>query len=195
MDVFKRNKGFLIKSILNMELEMFLKVNGETNASCQDQPDSFKKIRGSIYELWSDDMLESYFKDLVMAKRNNRNLVFEKYARMDNKIPQLNDSPLIGKIVNIEQKWQEELKLKYPAIYNHTCRDMNLAADGSNFKVYLASELETYSDNTLEKYWVHVKKALDNGENHSVDMLVQLAKESGIESLETLEKLIQADVG
>ena len=194
MGEFRQNRGFLVKSILNMELEMFLKVNGETNASCQEQPEAFKKIRGSIYDLWSDEMLESYFKDLVMAKRNDRNLVFEKYARMDNKIPVLNDSPLIGKIVEIEQKWQEELKLKYPAIYNHSCRDMNLAADGSNFKVYLSSELETYSDNTLKKYWDHVEKAFHAGENHSIEMLGELARKSGIDSLEKLENLMQADI-
>lgn len=194
MDVFKKSRGFLIKSILNMELDMFLKVNGESNASCQQQPETFKKIRGSIYDFWSHEMLESYFKDLVLAKRKNRNLVFEKYARMDNKIPTLSNSPLIKKIVDIEEKWQEDLKLKYPAVYDHTCRDMNLAADGSNFKIYLKSELETYSDNTLDKYWEHVKKAFDNGENHSIEMLRQLAEKSGIDSLEKLENLIQADI-
>lgn len=194
MDVHKRSREFLIKSILNIELSMFLKVNGESNAPCQEQPDAFKKIRGSIYEFWSDEMLESYFNDLVVAERNDRNLVFEKYARMDNKIPQTNTNPLIGKIVDIEQKWQEELKVKYPAIYDHSCRDMNLAADGSNFKVYLASELETYSDKTLEKYYDHVKTAFDKGENQSVEMLGRLAEKSGIDSLEKLEQLMQADV-
>ncbi|MCK5162537.1 MAG: DUF4125 family protein [Desulfobacula sp.] len=195
MEVQKKSREFLIKSILDMELDMFLKVNGEGNASCQEQPDTFKKIRGSIYEFWSDAMLESYFKDLVMAIRNERNLIFEKYARMDNKIPQINDSPKIFKIVDIEQKWQKELQSKYPVIYNHFCRDMNLASDGSNFKVYLASELETYSDNTLDKYYDHVKKAFDNGQNHSIEMLRQLAKKSGIKSLEKLEKLMQAGAG
>ncbi|MCP4024190.1 MAG: DUF4125 family protein, partial [Desulfobacteraceae bacterium] len=65
MEAPKKNRGFLIKDILDMELQMFLKVNGESNAPCQEQPESFKKIRGSIYEFWSDEMLESYFKDLV----------------------------------------------------------------------------------------------------------------------------------
>ncbi|CCK78673.1 MULTISPECIES: DUF4125 family protein [Desulfobacula] len=194
MDVYKRSREVLIKSILNIELSMFLKVNGESNAPCQEHPDAFRKIRGSIYEFWSDEMLESYFNDLVVAERSDRNLVFEKYARMDNKIPKTNNNPLIDNIVEIEQKWQENLKEMYPAIYNHTCRDMNLASDGSNFKVYLASELETYSDRTLKKYYDHVKTAFDKGENLSVEMLGQLAKKSGIESLEKLEQLMQADV-
>ncbi|WP_300465141.1 DUF4125 family protein, partial [Desulfobacula sp.] len=137
--------------------------------------------------------LVSYFKDLVVAERSNRNLVFEKYARMDNKIPKTNNNPLIDKIVQIEEKWQEELNVKYPAVYNHMCRDMNVAADGSNFKVYLSSELETYSDNTLSRYYEHVKRAFDDGENHSVEMLRQLAQKSGIDSLEKLEQLMRAD--
>ncbi len=194
MDVFKRSREFLIKSILDMEFIMFRKVNGKLNAPCQEQPDAFRKIRGSIYALWSHEMLESYFKDLVMAQRNNRNLVFEKYARMDNKVPRINDNPLIGKIVEIEQKWQEELKSAFPAVYHHTCRDMNAALDGTDFRVYLACELETYSDNTLEKYYDHVKRAFDNGENHSIEMLRQLAEKSGIDSLEKLETRMQKEM-
>lgn len=54
-------------------------------------------------------MLESYFKDLVVATRTGRNLVFEKYAGMDNKIPKINMNPLIDNIVEIEQKWQDDL--------------------------------------------------------------------------------------
>jgi len=194
MEVHKMKREFLTKSILDMEFNMFKTVNGNKNAPCQEQPEAFRKIRGSIYDFWSHEMLESYFKDLVMAQRANRNLVFEKYARMDNKIPKTNNSPLIDKIVEIEQKWQQDLKSKYPAVYHHSCRDMNMAQDGSNFKVYLASELETYSDNTLGKYYDHVKSAFDKGENHSIEMLRQLAKKSGIESLEKLETLMQADM-
>jgi hypothetical protein len=194
MDVFKRSREFLIKSILDMELKMFRKVNGGSSAPCQEQPDAFKKIRGSIYSFWSYEMLESYYKDLIMAQRNNRNLVYEKYARMDKKIPPINESPLIEKIVEIEQKWQEELKSEYPAVYQHTCRNMTMDEDGSNFKIYLASELETYSNNTLKKYYNHVKKSFDKGENLSIEMLHKLAESSGIESLEELETLMQNEV-
>ncbi|MFA5905480.1 MAG: DUF4125 family protein [Desulfobacula sp.] len=194
MDVYKRSREFLVKSILDMEFTMFRAVNGDVNGPCQEQPDAFRKIRGSIYDFWSHEMLESYFKDLVIAQRANRNLVFEKYARMDNKIPKINKNPLIEKIVEIEEIWQEELKTKYPAVYCNTCRDSNAAPDGSNFKVYLSSELETYGDNTLENYWTHIKKAYDNKENHSIEMLRELAKKSGIDSLEKLETLMQAEL-
>lgn len=194
MDVFKRSRDFLIKSILDRELQMFLKVNGDQNAPCQEQPDAFKKIRGSIYEMWSDEMLESYFKDLIVAERTNRNLVFEKYARMDNKIPVLNKNPLIEKIVMVETKWQQEIREKYPHVYRLTCRDQSLANDGSDFGVYLSCELETYSDNTLEKYYAHVKASFDKDENQSMEMLKKLALKSGIENLDVLEERIKADM-
>ncbi|WP_300465224.1 DUF4125 family protein, partial [Desulfobacula sp.] len=57
----EKSREFLTKSILNIELSMFLKVNGESNAPCQENPDAFKKIRGSIYDFWSKEMLVSYF--------------------------------------------------------------------------------------------------------------------------------------
>ncbi len=193
MDVYKRSREFLVKSILDMEYAMFRAVNGDVNAPCQEQPDSFRKIRESIYDFWSHEMLESYFKDLVVAQRTNRNLVFEKYARMDNKIPRINKNPLIEKIVEIEEIWQDELKKKYPYIYRNTCRDTNAMTDGSNFKVYLSSELQTYGDKTLDNYWAHIKTAFENGENHSIEMLKQLAKKSGIDNLEKLETLMQAE--
>ena len=186
----KKDRKSLINAILEIELQMFLNVKSESPVSCQEHPEVFKKIRESIYELWSDAMLESYLQDLIRAEQNNRNLVVEKYARMDNLIPPLNDNPLIGKIVEIEQKWQEELKEKYPAIYSHTCRDMNSADNGSNFRVYLASELETYSDNTLEEYYKYVKKMFDNGESLSIEMLKRLAQKNGYDDLDTLEKLM-----
>ena len=193
MDVIKKSREFLIKSILDKELRMFLAVESEGAASCQEHPEVFKQIRGSIYEMWSHEMLESYFKDLVLAERGGRNLVFEKYARMDNRIPQLSDNPLIGKIADIEEKWQQEIKSKYPAIYQHTCRDMSLAGDGSDFRVYLSCELETYGDKTLENYFKHIQAIFEADENWSLDMLEKLAQKSGIENLDILEERILAD--
>ena len=77
----------LIQQLLNIEWDMFSRVQGATSAPCQSAPDSFKKIRGSIYEMWSKEMLESYFDDIEIAQKKGRNLVTEKYARMDNLIP------------------------------------------------------------------------------------------------------------
>ena len=71
MDIAKTGRPSLIDHILALELEMFLAVNGTTRAACQEQPETFKKIRGGIYECWSDEMLaafESAWKEVVQEE-------------------------------------------------------------------------------------------------------------------------------
>ena len=172
-----------IQQILNIEWDMFSRVQSATPAPCQSAPDSFKKIRGSIYEMWSEEMLESYLDDLETAQKKGRNLVTEKYARMDNLIPPLNTNPLINKIVEIETKWQEEIMEKFPATYDRLCRGKSQARDGSDFSIYLRCEMETYSDKTIELYYQHIKEALDNNENTAISSLQRLVKKGGFDDL------------
>jgi hypothetical protein len=129
--------------------------------------------------MWPTEMLESYLDDLVTAQKNGRNLVTEKYARMDNLIPPLNTNPLIAKIVEIETKWQEEIKEQFPATYDRLCLGKTQARDGSDFSIYLRCELETYSDKTIDLYYQHVKKALDKNENSAISSLQRLVKKGG----------------
>jgi len=182
----------IIEQILDIELYMFQRVKSSGPAPCQSVPDNFRKIRGSIYEMWTKEMLESYLNDLKVAQKKGRNLVTEKYARMDNLIPPLNTNPLIDKIVEIEAKWQEEIEVKYPAIYNRMCRSTNPAQDGSNFSVYLKGELETYSDNTLELYYENAKKTLEKGENLALRALERLIKKGGYNDLDHAENVLQS---
>ena len=144
-----------------------------------------------VYEMWTNEMLESYLNDLKTAQKNGRNLLIEKYARMDNLIPPLNTNPLIDKIVEIETMWQEEIRNKYPAIYNRVCRSTDPARDGSNFSIYLQCELETYSDNTLELYYKNSKSAFDRGENLALRTLERLVKKGGYNDLDHAEKLLK----
>jgi len=92
-----------IKKILDVEWDMFQRVKSTGGpAPCQSAPDTFKKIRGSIFETWSPGMLASYLEDLKQAVDEGRNPLAEKYARMDNLIPSMSRNPLIDKIVEIE---------------------------------------------------------------------------------------------
>ena len=79
----------IIEQVLDIELYMFQRVRSAAPAPCQSVPDNFRKIRGSIYEMWTKEMLQSYLNDLQVAQKKGRNLVTEKYARMDNLIPPL----------------------------------------------------------------------------------------------------------
>ncbi len=181
----------LITQILDIEWRMFQAVKSVSPASCQSQPETFKKIRGSIFEGWSKEMLESYLDDLKLALETGRNLITEKYARMDNLIPPLKVNPLIDKIVSIETAWQKELNEKYPSLYKRTCRGTDPVQNESNFAIYLKSELETYSDRTIELYYLETKKAYDSKKNLAVLALDSMVRKEGYRNIEHAEECLK----
>jgi hypothetical protein len=176
-----------MQEILDREWEMFQEVNSATPASCQNSPDTFRQVRGSIFQLWPPELMGAYLIELTRAKRLGRNLLTEKYARMDNLIAPITTHPAIDKIVDIETQWQEEIRQKYPALYQRACRSTDETGDGMNFSVYLKCELETYGDTAIDLYfdWVHQAKLL--GVNYSLTMLNHIVLKSGFKNLEEAE--------
>lgn len=188
IEIEKSERGRFTKEILDLEWEMFRTVNGSsTSAPCQERPDTFRQVRGAIFQLWPRKLLAAYLIELTTAKRLGRNLLTEKYARMDNLIPPLNTSPVIDKIVEIETKWQQEIRDRYPALYARSCRSTDPADNGMNFSVYLRCELETYGDTALELYYEWVELARRSGMNYSLTMLNHIVLNSGFASLEEAE--------
>lgn len=181
----------IINQIIDIEWDMFQRVKSAEPVVCQTQPDTFRGVRCSIYEAWTAEMLKSYLKDLKIGRRIGRNFLTEKYARMDGIIPPINLNPLIDQIVIIEEKWQKEMQDRYPAIYNRVCRNVSSAQDGSNFEVYLRSELETYGDRTIELYFEHVQKAWRKGENLSLKSLQKLVRKGGYRNLDHAEEVLK----
>ncbi|BBO88087.1 DUF4125 family protein [Desulfosarcina ovata] len=179
-----------IEKILNIEWQMFKAIKSAAPVSCQDSPETFKEVRGSVFEIWSEEMLDSYLGDLKLAQEKGRNLLTEKYARMDNLIPPLKINPLINEIVSIEADWQKELKEKYPLLYARTCRGTDAVQNGNNFSIYLKSELETYSDRTIELYYSQIKEASENKKNLSAQALDCLVQKSGYRNIEHAEKYL-----
>ena len=184
-----------MQEILDREWEMFQKVKSAAPASCQASPDTFRKVRGSIFQLWPRQLMAAYIAELRKAKRAGRNLLTEKYARMDNLIPPVNTNPIIGKIVAIEEKWQEEIRQKYPGLYARSCRSTDQTGDGNNFSVYLRCELETYGDLALEIYHEWVDQAQRADMNYSLTMLNHIALGSGFKSLEEAEAFWAKELG
>jgi hypothetical protein len=132
-------------------------------------------------------MLSSYLEDLIAAQDAGRNLITEKYARMDNRIPCLNANPLIDVIVHIEAAWQEDIKFRFPALYQRVCRSTDEADDGSNFSVYLRSELETYGPYTLTLYFQHLNQSWESGENPAMKALENLVRKGGYRDMDHAE--------
>ena len=181
-------KSELLDQILEMEWQMFVRVKSAHRASCQSSPGNFKMIRSSLFETWNEEMLASYLDNLKQAADDQRNLLMEKYARMDNLIPPLSDNPLIPIIVAIENVWQEELQSNFPALYQRCCRSMAQTGDGKNFSIYLGCELETYGDHTLELYYENLNKALEQDRNLAIEALQRLVLKNGYRDLAHAEQ-------
>jgi hypothetical protein len=174
----KRSRQELTKSIIEIELDMFEHVRTNEPSLCKDKPETFKTMRMITHYSLSKETLESYLEDLQRAKAAGRNLITEKYARMDNKIPPLKTNPNIDNIVKIEERWMKELSEKYPHAFKGE----------SGFKVYLSSELETYSDKTLGLYFEDVSRAEEEGRNLAEERYNMLFQQIGYGSIAEVER-------
>lgn len=183
-------KEALLNGVLDLEWDMFVRVKSLHPAACQSAPDNFRAIRGSVFEMWTEEMLAAYLQQLEEAKARGRNLLTEKYARMDNLIPPLIDNPLIDDIVAIGERWQRELQQRYPALYQSCCRGTDPTGDGSNFSIYLRGELETYGDRTVDLYYQNVRNADDQKRNLSLEALQRLVQKSGYRDLDDAESYL-----
>ncbi len=178
-----KSREELINDIVAIELRMFLTVQTAGPTSCQEQPETFKLMRRAGFHVLSSETLESYLQDLQEALEEDRNLVTLKYARIDELISCLNDSHLIDEIVEIEGRWLRELEKKYPLTFRSRA---DFAAG-----IYLRSELETYSDQTLELYGKDLTKALDEGRNLTAERYTYLFKQLGYNSIDDMEQEVK----
>ncbi len=184
------NKEELIRLIVEIEWDMFQQVKSAVFAPCQLQPAVFKRIRESVYETWSEEALQSCRIDFEEAQQEGKNLLTEKYARMDDLISAIRENPCIEQIVITETQWQDEIRCTYPALYNRVCRSTNPYNDGRNFSIYLKGELQTYSDRTIELYYQEVIKALKRNENLALKSLEILVKKGGYRDLAHAEECL-----
>ena len=178
---YAKDREELIRQIVAIELDMFVNVKSAEPAACQQMPRTFKAMRSMSHSAWSLETLSSYLQDLQIAVKAGRNLITEKYARMDNLIPPLNQNPVIQTIVAIESDWIRELHEQYP---------LSVKYDG-RFAVYALAELETYSDTTLALYYRDVQCAQQAGINLAEIRYEHLYLSLGYHSLDEVEKRAQ----
>lgn len=186
------DKKALIQAVIRAEWSMFQKVRSATPAACQQSPEQFKSIRGSLFSTWNEALLASYLGDLEQASQSGQNLMMEKYARMDDMFERQTPDPMIGAIVNIERRWQRELESRYPALYRRVCRKNNERDDGSDFSKYLQCELETYSPATIELYFCYVNQACKDANNLAVQALDYLVRSNGFADIGHAEEVVGA---
>lgn len=170
----------IIDDIVKREFDMFQRVRTQIPNWCKEHTHNFKQLRVATHSVLSIGTLKSYHRDLLAAEDNDKNLVELKYARMDHLVPCLNISPIIDKIVEIEGRWLRELEERYPLLFKD--------ASGLNGRFNLRSELETYSDQTIESYCDDILAAVAEGENLAAKRYTSLIRQMGYNSLDDMEK-------
>jgi len=206
----EEEKESLIKKILTLEWAMFQLVENEDGrAICQDSPDVFKVMRSSQAKSWTVAVLRSYLEDLEMAKRESRNLLSEKYARMMQytrptryaeiawKLPELEQgvNSLIERLVGIMVRWEQELETKYPNVLREG-RPITSADDSpwvTSFETYMRGELMTYSKKTLTLYLNDVLEQEKYGKNGAETILLNTVRQYGFETLQEANEKIEQE--
>ena len=206
----KMSKDELVDSIVKLEWEQFDKVKNEGGrADCQDNWGTFRIMRQSQYMAWTEEMLSSYYNDLVVANNTGWNLIMEKYARMmkstaPERYEELKkDLPLRSEerekiaeeIIKIQVAWMEEFAEKYPHMAGnarsiHTYED---SAYNTSYETYLRGELGTYSEETFVLYGRFIASTNMAGENLAYNIMSNTAKLYGYESVEVAEQRLAGD--
>ena len=166
----------LINQILDIELDWFLHVNPTITADCQRNPDAFRLMRGSNFETWSEKTLSLYLNHLHDSQSEQRNLVREKYAKIQGAIPCQNSSQALTDNLEIQKRWNQEARSKYPKILRQ--------GDETGFVRYLRCELDTYSPAVLESYLTDLEVASRNKQNLVIETYNRIARKLGHNSLD-----------
>lgn len=197
-----------IDDVVSEEWRQFQLVNNKGGrASCQDNWQEFEIMRKSQFMAWTDELIESYYEDLMKACKEGRNLLFEKYAfMMRDTVPQEFEAlkgvlpkisrermERINETVDIHIKWAEEFQKTYPT-YASKGRPIHMseAMPGeTSIETYLRGELCTYGERTMEFYAAYVKECEYIGKNLTNVTRENMARLYGYTSLEDAEQKMQ----
>ncbi len=199
-------KEQLIFDIAQAEWDLFQLVqNTGGRASCQNDPDTFFKMRMSQWMVFSEETLKSYMNDLQKAAEEGRNPIFEKYGFMmettypqefeeiEKHLPKVSKEAeqMIDEIAKIHVKWDKEVYEKYPHIRENG-RVFKSSEDsvqnGSSSESYLKGEYKTYSPDTLNLIYQQIMEADKKGENLLERIVENEVKFYGYRSLEEAEE-------
>ncbi|BDU75956.1 DUF4125 family protein [Mesoterricola sediminis] len=168
----------IIHRIVDLEWKMFSTVKAREPAACQEEEGTFRLMRWMSHSVYSDLLLDMLASHLETATTAGRNLMTEKYARMEDLIPPLRTSPLIPYILAAETAWMADLGRRYPLTFPGT---------GERFGAYLAAELETWPEDALERYAAEVGTAQATGANLVEARYTNLFRRLGDPDLEARE--------
>lgn len=194
----------IIEKIVALEWNQFDRVKNEGGrADCQDNFQTFSIMRKSQYLTWTEELLYSFYQDLVDAEQKGWNLIMEKYARMmkstnpEKYLLLEKDMPVITEkrnaiqeeIIKIQVSWMEEFAKKYPEMAGNarSIRTIEDSEFNTSYETYLRGEMSTYSENTFILYSKFIVSLLEEKRNLAVEIMGNTAKLYGYDSLEDAE--------
>ena len=204
----KMQKKELVDKIVELEWKQFDKVKNEGGrADCQDNWGTFSIMRKSQYLAWTEELLASFYNDLLMAEAKGWNLIMEKYARMmqstapekyaelEKELPALSEDRITIQeaIIKIQVSWMEEFATKYPKMAGNarSIRTEEDNAYNTSYETYLRGEMSTYSENTFVLYGRFITELLREGRNLAYEIMRNTAELYGYESVEDAESKLE----
>lgn len=195
-------KEELMRYILEIEWNMFSEVqNKGGRAECQNDYRTFSIMRLAQMETWSQDVLASYFLDLLEAKEQERNLMTEKYARMMEKtypkeyesikkfLPEITEKTksLAQAVVDIYTILEKEMSIQYPKLRK---QGRNSKLEGNleglvSVEYYQYCEMLTYSERTLQLLLERIGE--QPKKNLYMEEVLNIVKAYGYHSLDEAE--------
>ncbi len=197
------DKETCLNLIVGLEGAMFLKVNGNTLAECQEDMCKFSAMRRAQFEVWSEEALNSYEKDLEEARKKGRNLLREKYIRMmettdpegylyfKKSLPPVTGEKkkLVADIWAIQEEQTRALRRDYPVL---ALLSRPLSKEGeidyASIENYQTAELITYSEETLGLLLTHIRALQAQGEDYTREIMKNTVLCQGFSSLEKAEE-------
>ena len=198
----------IIESIIRMEWEFFDKVENEGGrASCQDNWETFSKMRRSQYMAWPEPLLESWKADLVRAGEEGRNPLTEKYGYMmcisdpegnaetARRLPQVSPEKreTARRIVDRLIPQNEVFRARYPRSSDRG-RPLRTSeepvAGWTSIETYELGELWTYSQKTLELFEANLDSFEKEGRSYPETVVENGMKLRGFKSLVEAEEFL-----
>ena len=160
-DSTSKKRDETLKKIVISEWKFFTNVNNlGKRAFCQDDSFTFIYSRLCYWSIYNDIILTSYLNDLISAKKDNRNLITEKYAYMmqytdpkyfnkiKNNLPYISKDKdiLVNSIMAIYLAWEEDIR-----------KNTTKSTANTSIEYYFKGELYSYSETTLKlisKYYI-----------------------------------------
>ena len=195
----------IIEKIVALEWKQFDRVKNEGGrADCQDDFQTFSIMRKSQYLTWTEELLHSFYQDLVIAEQKGWNLIMEKYARMmkstnpekymsfEKDLPAITEerNAIQEEIIKIQVAWMEEFAEKYPKMAGNA-RSIRTSEDtefNTSYETYLRGEMGTYSESTFVLYSGFIVSMLKQNRNLAMEIMENTAKLYGYDSLKRAER-------